>query len=46
MLILCDLQIFGCLTYGHASSVSVSWHFFAERGIDLDQQGGPVKQQP
>lgn len=31
MLIFCDLQVFGCLTYGHASSVSVSWHFFAGR---------------
>jgi hypothetical protein len=33
-LIFCDLQVFGCLTHGHTSSVSVSWHFFAGRGID------------
>src|SRR5215471_2227833 len=34
MSIVCDLQVFGCLTHGHTSSVSVSWHFFAGRGID------------
>ena len=35
MLILCDLQVFGCLTRGHTRSVSVSWHFFAGRASTL-----------
>src|SRR5215831_10687161 len=34
MLIFCDPQVFGCLTHGHTSSISVSWHFFTRRGID------------
>jgi hypothetical protein len=29
MLILFDLRVLGCLTYGHTGSVSVSRHFFA-----------------